>query len=432
MPDFEQDLVALRNEIRETSAAEASERQAADALVASMRAEGANMRDEANFAKIDAAYAGADAKRDHLASLRAQQARLLEISGGKAEPASRAEAQRAETFGRAVARRALESPQYRALLQSGVLRTKGSHVTMDPIEDIITRDEMESSGLRLRTTFDNSANIGSGLLVPDYTGKLVEQLIRKVRFLDLITIGTTDTDTVDWITENARTDAAAPTPYGTAVPESAYGFSHNQTTVKRSGHFVPATKGILADAGQTRTLLNSRLISGLELEVESQVLSGNGTGENLLGLLNVSGGIPTQARGTDSQLDAVHKAITEIVVATNGQIYPTAICMTPQDYEAIVLAKDADGRYLMANPTAGSSPTIWGLTPVVSPVFTTGSPIVGDFKEACTLWLREGVTLSASDSHADFFLRGLVALMAETRLAYATTRKQATCEVTGF
>lgn len=428
MPDFEQELVALRREIATVSAEEASERQTADQLVASMRDSGANMRDADNFAKIDEAYKGADAKRDHLASLRSQQARWLEISGGTREPESRAEAQQARAF----AARFLDSPEYRSLVKSAVLKTRGSRVNMDPVLDVITRDEMESSGLRLRTTFDNSANIGSGLLTPDYTGKVVEQLVRRVRFLDLITIGATDTDTVDYVIENSRTDAAAPTPYGTAVPESAYGFSHVQTTVKRLGHFVPATKGILADAGQTRTLLSSRLVTGLELQVETQALSGSGAGENLRGLLNVSGGLAAQALGADTRLDAIHKAITQIVVATNGQVYPTAIGMSPADYEKVVLDKDSTGRYKMADPTSGANPTVWGLTPIVSPLFTSGTPVLGDFKEACTLWLREGVSVSASDSHNDFFLKGLVALMAESRMAFATTRKEAVCTVTGF
>lgn len=161
-------------------------------------------------------------------------------------------------------------------MDSGVLGSDSSRVQMQPVEDVLTREEL-SSALRTRTTFYNSANVGSGLLIPDCAQDVIEQFVRRVRFLDVITIGETDTTVVDWVQEQPRADPAAPTPYGTAVPEAAYGFAHQQTTVQRIGPFVPVTKGMLNDAGQTRTLLQSRMVNGLQRQVESQVLSGNGT-----------------------------------------------------------------------------------------------------------------------------------------------------------
>ena len=429
---MEQEIIQLRAQIREAESQDAQARAAADDLVARMRESKADLTAADNFEKVDAAYKPADEARDRAAELRVRLNRMVEIAGGKAEPRTREEegfARSAEA--RDIAARFVEHESIVRLRESRTLHQKSSRVHIDPVEDVVTREEMLASGMRLRTTFDNSANIGSGLLVPDYTGKMVEQLVRKVRLLDVVTIGTTDTDTVDWISENARTDSAAPTAYGTAVPESAYGFKHNQTTVKRVGHFVPATKGILADAGQTRTLLGSRLVSGLERQVETQVWSGNGTGENLAGIVGTAG-ILSQALGTDTHFDAVHKAITAVRVGSQDNIEPSILGISPNDYQKLVLEKNSQGTYLISDPTGDVRRPIWGLVPVVSTLFTDGNPYVGDFKEAVTIWLREGVSVAASDQHADFFLRGLVALMAETRLAMAVTRSSALCQITGF
>jgi hypothetical protein len=172
VPEFENELSKLNAEIRETTATEATSRAAADQLVAEMRESGADLRAEENFAKIDVAYRDADAAKDKLLTLRTQQARYLEIAGGKAAPATRAEGEAARSF----ADRLNQSAEMRGLRETNVLKLAGARVNMDPVMDVITRDEMEASGLRLRTTFDNSANVGSGLLTPDYTGKLVEQL----------------------------------------------------------------------------------------------------------------------------------------------------------------------------------------------------------------------------------------------------------------
>lgn len=429
--DFEAEITRLRSQIREVEATEARERAAADTLVSRMRESGADLTAAENFDQIDTAYRGADAAREEAAALRHRLGAFLERAGQRAEEEPRdRDAQRDAQRVAGFAVRLLESDSYHRMRQSPSLRTRQGRVEMDPVE-VMTRDEFLAAGARLRTTFDNSANIGSGLLTPDYTSKLVEQLLRRVRLLDVITVGSTDTDTVDWVEEQARTDAAAETPYGTAVPESAYGFAHKQTTVKRVGHFVPATKGILADAGQTRTLLESRLQSGLERRVESQLLGGDGLGENIKGIIN-SAGFATQAKGTDTRLDAVHKAMTQIRIATQSQVEPEVIGIHPTDYELVVLDKNSNGNYTVANPTDNSQPKIWGLTPVVSTLFSVGTPWVGDFREACTMWLRDGVSVSATDSHQDWFLRGMVAIMAETRLAFAVTQPKALAMVTGF
>lgn len=433
----ERDIAAVRDRIRDAEKRETTERAAADALVKDMRESGADLTEKDNFEKVDVAYRGADAAKEEATNLRAQERRMLEISGERAAEKPRTlEDKRKRDF----ASRVLDSEQFAALRSSGVLQSRGARVHMDPVQDFFTRDEMIASGLRLRATFDNAQGVGSGLLQPDRQGGIVEDLHRKVRFLDLITIGTTDTDTVEWVVEQDRTDNPSNVPYGTSLTESGYGFDTASTTVKRYGHWVPATKGVLADAGQTRTLLNGRLISGAERHIEAQVLSGDGVGENLKGLLTYAGlgvidrDIDGAGAGTDLHplLDALHMAITNVRVADNGsgEFEPQAVGMHPNDYQKVVLAKaPGSGDYLFK---IGETPSIWGLRPVVSPLFTEGEPLVGDFKTAQTLWLREGLSVLASDQHADFFLKGLVALKAEGRAATAVTRPEAVCKVINF
>ena len=425
--DFEKDIVELRKALSTVEQEHSVARAAADKVVADLRESGVNpMLDKDAFAKVDEAYKGADSKRDEASELRSRLERVLEMAGQKAsESRGSIEREEARREVNAIVR-FLESDQYKRLAASPALKMDGAHVEMPPVE-AMTRTELRD-GLRQRTTVDNSSGSGGGVIWSDRREDLIVPFItRRVRLLDVITVGDTDSDTVEWVEETTHTDAAAETAFGTAAPESAYGWTKRSTTVKRLPHFVPATKGALADSGQLRTLLEGNLMKGVRLRAESQVYNGDGTGENLKGIMQTAG-IGTQARGADTRFDAVHKAITNVRV--NYQEDPTVIGLSPADFESIVLEKDSAGNYVHGR-AAEEPKTIWGLTPVVSTLFTTGTPLVGDFSQAI-LWLREGISLAASDSHQDFFVKGLVAILAQMRAAFAVPQPKAFCKLTGF
>lgn len=427
---MEHELRQIRAAIRKAETDHVAARAAANKTRDEMRASGADFtKDRDAFTALDEAYRSADALRDEVTELRQRENRLMEIAGERRSDADverdLERKERAET--RTMADRFLRSAEYENLRNSGVLEMAQARVNTLPIE-VATREEA-LQGLRMRTTVDNAAGSGGGLIWSDRTGIVVPMPVRSIRLLDVITVGTTDSDTIEWAAETTLTDAAAETPYGTAAPEAAYGWTKRSTVVKRIPHFVPATKGALADGGQLRTLLESRLMRGVRLRIERQALKGDGIGDNLTGIENTAG-LGTVALGTDTRFDAVHKAITNVRV--NYLEDPTAILIHPNDYEQVVLEKDADGNYVHGRAASESSvATIWGLAPVVTTLATEGTPIVADFSEA-VLWMRAGVSVAASDSHSDFFVKGLVALLAEARAAFAVLEPKAFCKLTGF
>ena len=68
--------------------------------------------------------------------------------------------------------------------------------------------------------------------------------------------------------------------------------------------------------------------------------------------------------------------------------------------------------------------TLWGLPRVECEAVPAGTGIVGNFRMA-VLWDREASSIMASDSHADFFIRNLVAILAEMRAAFGIIRPSA-------
>ena len=82
------------------------------------------------------------------------------------------------------------------------------------------------------------------------------------------------------------------------------------------------------------------------------------------------------------------------------------------------MLKDSTGRYLGAGPWSTGPGTIWGRPRIVIPSLSGKKKfILGDFS-TCVLWDREESTLTATDSHEDFFVRNLGAILAEMRAAF--------------
>ncbi|WP_018350953.1 phage major capsid protein [Longispora albida] len=286
-------------------------------------------------------------------------------------------------------------------------------------------------------------------VVPERTD-IVEMLGRRALTVrDLISVRRTTSDTVEYVVQTSHTNAAAPVPEATSSapptapggagalvndpaggykPEGSWAFARRTATVKTLAEWVPATKRALADVAQLEGLIRDELAADLAETEEAQILNGSGVGENLPGILGTSG-IQTIAKGADTFPDALRKAITK--ARTVGRVAPSGIVLNPVEVEKLDLLKDTQGRYFGSGPWGIGPRTAWGVPVVESEIMPAGTGLVADFSKA-VLWDREQTTVTISDAHADFFIRNLVALLAEERVAFAVTRPSAFCTVTGL
>jgi HK97 family phage major capsid protein len=207
-------------------------------------------------------------------------------------------------------------------------------------------------------------------------------------------------------------------------PESAMAMAKVTETVRTIAHWLPATTRALSDAGQVRTLIDSFLRYGLEEELEDQMVNGAGTGENFTGIGTVSG---TQSQAWDTNiLTTTRKART--LVRTVGRSIPTAYVLNPADWETIDLLQDNENRYYFGGPTRLGQPTLWGLPVVESEAVPAGTGYVGDWRKA-VLWDRQQASITVSNSHANFFIRNMVAILAEMRAAFGVLQPNAFVEM---
>lgn len=324
-----------------------------------------------------------------------------------------------------------------------VVGSREFKAAMAPFGDRVPeKARFQTDPISIKGLFTGGSGTSAGAFVTNEDSGILESLGRRpLTIRDIISVRRTGSDTIEYVVQTAHTNAAATVPEaassgafgdgtgGTATlltggykPEGSWAFERKTATVKTIAEWVPATKRALADAAQLEGLINDELRADIAETEENQVLLGDGTGENLTGILATSG-IQTQAWSTDI-FTTVRKAITKARVV--GRVVPNAVVLNPVEVEAIDLAREGagTGQFLGAGPFAMGPRTLWGLPVVESEAVTAGRGIVGDFSKA-VLWDREQTTVTMTDSHADFFIRNMVAVLAEERVAFGVVRPTA-------
>ena len=325
-----------------------------------------------------------------------------------------------------------DSPEFKAMLGTF------------PEGRIPQQSRVQSAPIAVKSLFTGLSSTSAGAFVVNERSDIVEMLGRKpLTVRDLVSKRRTASDAVEFVQQSSHTNnaaviaeatsSAAPTVVSSVVtlnagggykPEGAWAFAVVTAVVKTIAEWVPVTKRALADVAQLEGLINDELSADIAATEEAQILNGDGSGENFTGITATSG-IQTQAFATDL-FTSVRKGVTKL--RTVGRVNPSALLVNPADAEKIDLLKDANNVYYYGGPSVIGQRTLWGVPVVESETQTEGTALIGDFSKA-VLWDREQTTISVTDSHADFFIRNLVAVLAEERLAFGVTRPTAFCTV---
>lgn len=371
------------------------------------------------------------------ADIRAEIARLEKFAqaGGSGKPASDSKPNPPQRGDRpqlvTVGQRFVNDPQFEAWLKGvaseGHLPGQGVRLpAMNPINFKGLGELLNPQAALITGLSDTS---GGAFVITDRQTELVTLGRRPLRIKDIIRVLQTNSDLVDYVAQTSRTNAAATVAEATSVndgakPESAMAFEVRNAPVRTIANWVPVTKQAVADVPQLRGIIDSELRDNLEETLEDEMVNGSGSGSHMTGIVNTSG---TQTQAWDTNiLTTTRKAKT--LTGTVGRVIPNAYVLSPSDWETIDLLQDNEARYFYGGPAQVGVPRLWGLPVVESEAMSTGAALVGDFRKAI-LWDREQASVSISDSHADFFIRNLLAILAELRAAFALTQPSAIVEI---
>jgi len=255
--------------------------------------------------------------------------------------------------------------------------------------------------------------------------------MRTRRVRDLFPSRTTTASVIEYFRMTGFTNNAGPVAERdgsafAAKPQSSFTFVGEQAPVRTLAHWEAAHRNVLADEPQLRSIIDNELLYGLRLQEDSQILNGDGSGENLKGIMETSGIQEydwSEGVVGDNKADAIRRAATLSFLA---YYEPTGVVLHPNDWEDIELSKDDNGQYLVAVSVAlGGEPRLWRIPVVDTPAMTEGKALVGAFGTGAQLYDREQASIRISEQHADFFVRNAIVVLAEQRLALAVKRPEA-------
>lgn len=275
-------------------------------------------------------------------------------------------------------------------------------------------------------------NSGGALVRRDYD-TTVPLPLRPLTIRQMISVGQTSSNLIEYVAEVSKTRAAAIVAEATSTttglkPESELHWEVRQTAVKTLAVGMPITRQILADAPQLQGDINDFLFQDLDLILEEEIISGAGGAGHFTGLENTPGITPhTAVSGDTDMLSTSRKAKTTSVVVARAQ--STGWLMNPYDWETIDLIRNAAaGTFYFGGPTVMGVQQLWGIPVFESEVIPRGTAYTGDLKQM-KIYDRESNVLRISDSHSDYFMRNILQVLAEMRAAFAVRRPAAIVKV---
>jgi len=292
----------------------------------------------------------------------------------------------------------------------------------------------------------------TALAVSDRVGQIAasDRPISAIR--RVLLAGTTNSDRVLVPRENVLTNAAtevaqATTTAGGAKPESTATITDVWADVRTVAHYLNVSRQLLDDELLMQTYIDTLLVDGLERRVASQLINGNGTAPNLLGLLATPGiqlanaahftGSPVTGAG--QPVENVNRLARAVRLGYSvGFAEPSFILVNPVDFEKLSTYTGAVVDYAPGGPVG----MLHGLPLYRESGLPAGTALVGDGRKAIVLDRREdslrtatprdaetrvrgSVAVYQADQHDDYFIRNIISLLAETRLTLAVMRPAA-------
>lgn len=274
---------------------------------------------------------------------------------------------------------------------------------------------------------NTSQPLVQGMRVPG----IIYEPNRTLTIRDLLPVGTTGSNLVEYTKENVFTNNAGPQYSSPArenvlKPESGITFTLETAPVITLAHWIPVSKQVLSDAPQLQSYINTRLMYGLKLEEEDQLLNGQGTGGGLSGILK-TGNFTAYNRTTsgDTKTDVLRRACTQVQLS---EYVADAIVLHPADWEEIELQKTSYGEYIYSGemgPVNMMGPRLWGKRVVPTQSIAEGTFLVGAFTMGAQIWDREQAAIQVSYENADNFTKNMATILAEERLALTVYRPKA-------
>ncbi len=246
------------------------------------------------------------------------------------------------------------------------------------------------------------------------------------RLLDVLPSRKTSSDAVEYIKLSVTGDAAEQEHEGDPKAELDFEGDLETASIVTVAGWTTASKQVLGDAAGLQAAINRTINLKVLSRLENRIINGPGGQGKINGLLNQAPVFNPTIGVTP--VDVIGEALT--LLNTNGY-QPNLVVINPLDFfKYIQIVKNEEtGEYLFGDPTSPQGAVIWNTVVVPTPAMPNGRVLVLD-TSVTTVLDREQMSIAISNSHADYFIRNLVAILGELRAGLEVIDTNAMLQVT--
>jgi HK97 family phage major capsid protein len=247
----------------------------------------------------------------------------------------------------------------------------------------------------------------------------VARIARRMPFLrQLVNTAGTTSKYITYLQSNGQEGGAGMTAEGAEKTQADFNLVETSVEVKKITSWIKVSKEMIADLPFMRNEINNELMELVELKLDEQVLSGNGSGNNLTGILQnavawSAGGFALSI-ASPNEYDVLRVAISQI---QGTEFNPNYIVLHPEDVAKMELNKTTTGEYTYAMHYSADGVVRVKSIPVVENTgITAGTFLVGDFTKS-NLRIREDLNIQVGYVNDDF-TKNLMTILCEARAVH--------------
>ena len=235
---------------------------------------------------------------------------------------------------------------------------------------------------------------------------------------DLFGAETISGNALTYLVEGAIEGAPAVTAEGAEKPQVHFADPTPKTvSLSKIACHIKESDEYISDYPFLASAINGRLLYHLGLVEQSKLVT------DLTGTSGIQADSSSWTASTKAEAlaDLIFGAMMD--VQEQSGFAADAIVMAPATWQTLRLGKDAESRYYGGGYFAdGQGKQLWGVPVVVTTAVTASQIIVGAFKTCGSVVQKGGVSVEATNSNEDDFVKNLMTIRAEERLALAVRR----------
>lgn len=281
--------------------------------------------------------------------------------------------------------------------------------------------EVKSMDLLTKNTTVNTGN----QMAAAQRGDIISGAYRKLFVASALPMMTANSNAVEFTRQTAFTNNAAPQAgEGALKAESAFTFELLSVPIQTIAHFVKASRQVLSDSVGLMQFFDTTMRYGLNLELDDQIINGNGVGNNFTGMIANGTEFNGSLIAGSNKLEMLRQAITQVQQA---DFEADTIILNPADWGEIEATREgaSSGTFIFGMPNQSAAPLIWGAKVIVSNSLAAGKFIVADMPAGAALMIRDNAMVEFFEQDADNVQKNLVTIRAELRAALVISRPQA-------